>query len=81
MTVTVRISGWAKRMLEELSARKGKKIRELVDEAVELYRRHVFLEEVNQAFAALRADPKTWSEEQAERELWETTLGDGLEDG
>jgi len=80
MGTTVRISERAKRVLEELAAREGKKIRELVDEAVELYRRRVFLEEVNRAFRSLREDPASWAAEEEERRVWEATLGDGLEE-
>ena len=47
---------------------------------VEAYRRRRFLEENNRAFAALRANPKTWKTEQAEREAWDMTLADGLEE-
>jgi hypothetical protein len=47
--------------------------------AVEAYRRQRFLEESNRAFAALRTDPETWKTEQAEREAWDMTLADGLE--
>jgi hypothetical protein len=38
-----------------------------------------FLEEVNAAYARLRADPKAWQEELAERQLWDRALRDGLE--
>lgn len=79
MGTAVRISDHTKRVLEELAAREGKKIRELVDEAVELYRRRVFLEEVNRAYRSLREDPAAWVAEEEERRVWEATLGDGLQ--
>ena len=44
-----------------------------------MYRRQRFLEESNRAFEALRADPKKWKSEQAEREAWDITLTDDLE--
>lgn len=47
------------------------------DEAIERYRRDKFLDDVNAAYTALRNDPKAWKEEQAERTLWDKTLGDG----
>lgn len=40
----------------------------------------VFLEQMSTGFAELRADPKAWAEEQAERAVWETTSADGLAD-
>jgi len=39
-----------------------------------------FLDEVNAAFARLRADPRAWEEELAERQLWDFSLADGLEE-
>ncbi len=52
----------------------------ILDRAIELYRRQRFLEESNRAFAALRANSKRWKSEQAEREAWDATLADGLEE-
>lgn len=37
------------------------------------------LSETNRAYAALKASPKAWEEERAERALWDSTLTDGLE--
>jgi hypothetical protein len=39
----------------------------VLSEAIERYQRDKFLDEVNAAHAALRKDPKAWTEEQAER--------------
>jgi len=75
---TVRVSAETKETLQKLSARTGRKLRELLDEAVERYRRELFLEEANAAFGALRADKGAWAEEE-ERAAWEGTLPDGLE--
>ncbi|HEU0168374.1 MAG TPA: hypothetical protein VFS62_11405 [Chloroflexota bacterium] len=47
---------------------------------MDAYRRQFFLEQLNEQFARLRADPAAWQEELAERKLWEGTLMDGLED-
>ena len=47
--------------------------------ALEEYRRKHFLEKANEAFAALKMDPKAWMKEIEERRAWEGTLGDGLE--
>jgi hypothetical protein len=38
----------------------------------------MFLDQVNDAYAALRRDPKAWKAEQEERTLWDETLADGL---
>ena len=51
----------------------------ILDEAIDQYSRDKFLDEVNAAYARLRADPKAWKEELAERKEWDGTLMDGLE--
>ena len=38
-----------------------------------------FLEDLAADFAVLRSDQKAWAEELAEREAWDATLADGLE--
>ena len=50
----------------------------VLEKAIERYRRERFLEDVNASYAALKANPRKWRDEMAERELWENTLGDGL---
>jgi len=52
----------------------------VLDQAVEAYRQQHFLEESNRAFEALRATPTHWKTEQAERQAWDITLSDGLEE-
>jgi hypothetical protein len=49
----------------------------LLDKAIEAYRRQLFLEEINQAYAALREDPKAWSQLEKDRVIWDATLKDG----
>ncbi|MEA1870919.1 MAG: toxin-antitoxin system protein [Candidatus Bipolaricaulota bacterium] len=79
-STTVRISLEAKEALQKLSAHTGKKMQEILGEAVESYRRQLFLEKANAAFAALRANPKAWVDEEKERTAWEVTLTDGAKD-
>lgn len=50
----------------------------LLDEAVEALRRQRFLEQVNAAYAALKADSGTWEAIEDERRVWDVTLPDGL---
>ncbi len=75
----LRISESAHRNLREISRVQHRPMQAVLDSAVEAYRRKVFLEGLNADFAALRADPDAWREEEQERALWETTLSDGLE--
>jgi len=76
---TTRISDSTHQVLRRLAERSGESMQALLDKAVEHYRRQRFLEENNRAFEALRADASAWKGEQAERELWDITVADGLE--
>jgi hypothetical protein len=66
-------------VLRELARRQRQPVQTVLKQAIDSYRREKFLEEANAAFTALRSQPEAWSEEQQERELWDTTAGDGLE--
>mgnify|MGYP000213684800 FL=1 len=76
---TVAIGGTSYKTLQELAARSGESIQEILDKAIEQYRRQKFLEEANNAYAALRNNPEAWASEIEEREAWDVTLADGLE--
>ncbi|SDX72022.1 hypothetical protein SAMN03080603_00338 [Acetomicrobium thermoterrenum DSM 13490] len=77
---TVRIDSLTHKMLQSLSAQTGRKMQEILREAVELYRRKLLLDKANAAFATLKADSQAWKEEQEERVAWDVTLLDGLKD-
>ena len=51
----------------------------VLDDAIEHYRRDKFLDEVNAAYARLQSDPVAWKGELDERQVFEGTLMDGLE--
>ncbi len=78
-SATVRISGTSHNLLKELAARSGDSMQVILDKAIEQYRRQVFLQEANQAYAALHNQPEAWQVELEEREAWNMTLSDGLE--
>jgi hypothetical protein len=80
MSHTVRIGEAAHDVLKELALADGLSLQAELDQAVELYRRQRLLAETNAAFAALRADPQAWQEELDERQEWEATLSDGLDE-
>jgi hypothetical protein len=50
------------------------------DQALEDYRRKLFLAEANAAYAAPRSNPGEWQAELEERAEWDATLSDGLDD-
>ena len=74
-----RVSESTRELLRRLAEESGESMQAILDKAVEAYRRQRFLNESNRAFAALRANPKAWKAEWAERRAWEMTLADGLE--
>lgn len=78
-SVNVRISSTSYEILRSLSKSKGQSMQSVIDQAIEDLRRRRLLEATNQAFAELKADKGAWDEETAERELWENTLSDGVD--
>jgi hypothetical protein len=80
MPANVRIQPESYAKLRQLAKEAGATMPDVLAEAIdELYRRR-FLDECNAAYARLKADPKAWKKELAERRAWDATLGDGLED-
>jgi len=77
-STTVRINAADKETLRYLSTETGRKMQDVLSEAVELYRRTSFLHRVNAAFVGLKSDPDAWATETEERTAWEATLSDGL---
>lgn len=77
MAATVRIEEGTHKALGEIAKAKGITMQAALSRAVETYRRAVFLEGLADDFARLRADPKAWAQEQAERGQWDQTLADG----
>ena len=76
---TIRINEKTLSDLRKLAKRTGQSIQAVLDHAIEEYRRKMFLEEANAAFAALRKNSKAWAQEEKERAEWDATLSDGLE--
>jgi hypothetical protein len=79
-SLTVRISRPTHAALRALAEETGESMTEVLDKAIELYRRQRFLAGLNADFAALRKNKAAWEEELAERRVWDAALTDGLED-
>ena len=79
-TLTVRISRSAHAALRSLSEETDESMTEILDKAIEAYRRASFLAGLNGDFAALRQNRAAWEEEQQELRAWDATLSDGLKD-
>jgi hypothetical protein len=76
---TVLISEAAYQLLKQLAEQTGQTTMDLLDKALDAYRRKLFFEQLDAGYAELRADPKAWAEHLAERKLWDATLMDGLD--
>lgn len=77
---TVRICHETHRKLKRMAAQADEPLTTILDQAIEAYRRQRFLDDANASFAALKKNKRQWEHEQREREAWDTTLSDGLED-
>lgn len=76
----VNISETAHQSLLKLAETSGESIQTVLDRAIENYRKYIFLVEANQAFTALRQNDQLWQEELAERQVWDQTMGDGVDE-
>ena len=79
-TNTIRVPARTYDRLKGLAKAEGKPMSVVLDEAVERLEADRFFREMDEAYRALRADPKAWQEELAERAVWDVTLMDGLEE-
>ncbi|MEQ8170730.1 MAG: toxin-antitoxin system protein [Candidatus Eremiobacterota bacterium] len=77
---TTRISDNTKNILKALSLKTGKTMIEILETSVEMYKRKIFFEECNKAYAELKSNRAAWNEELEERRLSDNTLSDGLEE-
>jgi predicted transcriptional regulator len=75
---TIRVRTATRQTLAQLAAHTHSSVQNVLDAAVESYRRQVFLEQTNQALAGLRNEDRAWKEYRQEIEQWETTGNDGL---
>ncbi|MGH9755781.1 MAG: toxin-antitoxin system protein [Blastocatellia bacterium] len=79
-TQTVIISESAHQLLQQLADLEKTSTEVVLDRALEVYRREVFLRQANIAFADLKSDEEAWKEELEERELWDNTIADGTKE-
>jgi hypothetical protein len=76
--INVPLSEASHQTLTQLAEDQGASVQSILEQAIEDYRRKLFLMEANSAYQALRGDSQTWEDEQEERRLWESAMGDGL---
>ncbi len=76
----VRVDARTDQMLTTLSKEIGEARNKIVAKSLELLRRQRILDSVCEGYRQLRSDPSAWAAEKAEREVWEASDLDGLED-
>ena len=75
----LRIGDDTHQMLRELAHREGIPEQVVLAKALAEYRKKRFFDSLDEAFGALKNDPKAWAEEQQERQAWSLTRSDGAE--
>jgi predicted transcriptional regulator len=79
-TTTIRVSTDTRDMLQTLARTTGISMQDILVAALEQYRRQQILTMTNAAYAALYADASLSKIVEEERQEWDQTIGDGLED-
>ena len=77
-STTVRVTGHTHEMLREVAAATGESLQQVLETAVERYRRELLFADLHAAFARLATDQAAWQEELDERAELDGTLADGL---
>jgi len=80
MPTTVRISDAGRSLLGELARQSSSSMTEVLDAALDLYRRHRFLQQANEAYSLLAADLQASASYRADLSSLDGTLADGLAD-
>ena len=76
----VRVSENTHQLLKTLSLNEGKPMQEILDRAVEVYRRRSFLEGLSEDFRVLRGKDADWNEHEREMAVWDNVLDDQMGD-
>jgi predicted transcriptional regulator len=77
-TTTIRVTKELYNAIRALSSQQNDTVQTVLEEAVKEYKRRRFFEQMDAAFARLRADEADWKEELSERRAWDGLLMDGI---
>jgi len=77
-STTIRVRAETHKTLARLAKESHSSLQSVLIEALEAYRRKVFLQRTNQAYAELRSDPAAWARYEKELAAWDGTSEDGL---
>lgn len=79
-TTTIRVTKELYNAIKALSSQQNDTVQTVLEEAVKEYQRKRFFEQMDVAFARLKADDAGWKEELSERRAWDGLLSDGVEE-
>jgi hypothetical protein len=77
-STTVRISAADHQRLRALARAEKKSLADVLEEALAIYERQRWLENLNNSFAKLKANDQAWQDYQDELKPWDDVLDDGL---
>ena len=77
---TIRIKREHRDILKEIAENSETSMQEVLERAIEEYRKVQFFQQLNQAYERLQSDEEAWQEELDERALWNNTLQDDLQE-
>jgi predicted transcriptional regulator len=78
-TTTIRIKKELYDTVKSLAKEKNRNMQEIINEAIKDLKKKEFFDNLNSFYTKLKADPKAWAEEEAERAEWDATLLDGID--
>lgn len=78
-TTTIRISREIYNVVKTLAQERNENMQDVLEHAITEYKKKKFFEELNEAYFKLKSDEKMWEDELEEREQWDRTLVDGIE--
>jgi hypothetical protein len=79
-STTIRVSVGTHQTLKQLSSSTDLTMQQVLESALEMYRRRVLLEQAVAAYARLEANPELYRDWQNELAQWDATLADGLDE-
>lgn len=80
MAQTARISSRSDSIIQEMTLLTGYSKVEVIEHALEIYRRSERMRLMNEAYQTLKSNRNAWEEELKDREELEGTIADGLEE-
>jgi hypothetical protein len=78
-TTTIRVSTATRDTLRDMAQNAGLSMQQLLEQALEVYRRQQLLQAANIAYENLSVDSEAWHDFQQSQKDWEATLADGLD--